>query len=72
MAIFLRQSTKRDRVCLGKDKNGHALGERVYADWDILMKHVMMCLLGNNFKDFESRILLKKKNYDALRILPQQ
>ncbi|GFO20192.1 NAD-dependent deacetylase sirtuin-6 [Plakobranchus ocellatus] len=67
MVICNRQSTKRDRVCLGRDKNGQQLGVRVYADCDILMKHVMSSMLGEAVKDFESNILAKKKKYDALR-----
>ncbi|RUS72897.1 hypothetical protein EGW08_019342 [Elysia chlorotica] len=70
IVICNRQPTKRDRVCIGKDKNGYELGARVYADCDILMKQVMMCLLEDDLDKFESRIFNKKKEYDDLRKLP--
>ncbi|GFR78278.1 NAD-dependent deacetylase sirtuin-6 [Elysia marginata] len=68
VVICNRQATERDGMCHKKDKDGHELGVRVYADCDVLMKQVMSCLLEKDITDFESSILSKKKKYDALRI----
>jgi len=66
--ICNRQATEKDAESQKIDKDGQALGARVYGDCDVFMRYVMENLLEKDkLNSFLSDILVRRKEYNTKR-----